>query len=65
MEGRNFPGDKPGAAGKGAGAGEDGTERDASKNKGPRDGKIFMGSLGSISFSFCSFILAINVYKSL
>ena len=32
------------------------------KKKRPRDGKIFMGSLGPISFSFCPFILVINIY---
>lgn len=36
--------------------------KNASKKKGPREREIFMGCLGSISFSSCSFILAINIY---
>lgn len=45
-----------------AGGREDGTERNASKEKRPRDRKIFMGHLGSISFSFSSFLVATNIY---
>lgn len=61
-EGRNFPGDKAEAAHRGLGVERMKQIKNASKKKGPRERKIFMGCLGSISFSFCSFILAINIY---
>lgn len=61
-EGRNFPGDKAEAAHRGLGVERMKQTKNASKKKGPREREIFMGCLGSISFSSYSFILAINIY---
>lgn len=63
MEGTtNLPGDKAGAAGSGLRLERMRQKEMPLKKKRPRNGKIFMGSLGPISFPFCSFIFVINIY---